>query len=94
MIKKIADWAYFVVDTSSYKSRIAQYDPLIANSMLHESWDDEDSGLVAIVDDAPAFFDECAPCGVAPLTNDELRELAARHRPPARWLEGEEEALF
>lgn len=30
----------------------------------------------------------------APMTNDELRRLAARHPPPAKWFEGEEEELF
>ena len=28
------------------------------------------------------------------LTSDQLREIAKRHHPPAKWFEGDEEQLF
>jgi len=31
---------------------------------------------------------------VGPLTNAELKQLAAKHRPPAEWFEGDEEGTF
>ena len=55
----------------------------------------EFAGQVVVVDDSnPERIVITLANAVAPMTNDELRQLAARHPPPAKWLEGEEEDLF
>jgi len=37
---------------------------------------------------------EPIPDAKGSLTSDQLREIAKRRQPPARWFEGEEEQLF
>lgn len=59
--------------------------------------DDSDPDRIVITrataSDAPND-DDGKTVKIESLTNAELRELAAKHRPPAGWFEGDEEDIF
>lgn len=59
--------------------------------------DDSDPDRIVITrtngSDAPGD-DDGETVKVESLTNAELRELAAKHRPPAEWFAGDEEDIF
>jgi hypothetical protein len=55
----------------------------------------EFAGQVVNIDDSnPERIVITRASAAPPMTNDALGQLAARHHPPAKWLEGEEEELF